>query len=122
MIFGTFDTLHPGHEFVLKEAGTRGVVTVIVARNVNVQRMKGHTPKQNESKRMAAIRKAYPGYDVQLGDSNDFLAPVRKTKPDLILLGYDQNLPPGITADLLGYPVDRLPAYLPEKYKSSILR
>ena len=123
MVFGTFDLLHPGHLFVLTEAGKRGNVTAIVARARNVERIKGTAPSQNDEKRVEAVRKAFPAYSVRLGDPEDFLAPVRAAAPDLILLGYDQKLPPGITEkDLASARVERLPAFHPELYKTTIVR
>src|SRR3989344_5704942 len=97
LVFGTFDHLHPGHRFILSEAEKRGALHVVIARDSNVQKMKGRLPQQNETERLSTLQKAYPNADVRLGDAEDFLVPVREVKPDLILLGYDQKLPPGIT-------------------------
>ncbi len=122
LLFGTFDHLHPGHLFVFEEAQKRGNVFVVVARDANVLRIKGRAPQQTQQERMAAVQAALPGATVMLGDDSDFLAPVRRVQPDLILLGYDQKLPPGVTeADLL-CRVERLPAFRPEEFKSSLLR
>lgn len=122
MIFGTFDLLHPGHEFVIAEATKRGDVTAIVARDSNVERIKGRFPIETEEQRMDAIRNKFPDVSVVLGDASDFLVPVRTAKPDLILLGYDQKLPPGVDESMLGCPIERLPAYEPERFKSSLKR
>ncbi len=122
MIFGTFDKFHPGHEFVLNEARKRGDVTVIVARDANVQKIKGKTPRYDERVRVAAIKTAFPDVQVRLGDEEgDFLAPVRKFQPDLIVLGYDQQLPPGVVESDLPCKTERLGAHEPQKYKSSLL-
>lgn len=122
LLFGTFDRLHPGHEFVLREAMKRGDVTAVIARDRNVERIKGRAPKQTEEERIWHLRRAFPGVHAMLGSRNDFLAPVREVQPDLILLGYDQRLPPGITEADIGVPMERLPALEPEKYKSSIVK
>lgn len=122
LVSGTFDTLHPGHLAFLKEAGTRGDVTVIVARDSNVGRIKGRASLQPEDERMAAVRAAFPSYTVIPGDSEDFLKPVHAAKPDLILLGYDQKLPPGVQPTDLPCPVERAQPFEPDKYKSSLLR
>jgi len=63
-----------------------------------------------------------PGANVILGDTSDYLIPVRAVNPDLILLGYDQQLPNNITEADLGCPIERLDAYQPHKWKSSLLR
>lgn len=120
LIFGTFDCFHPGHEFVLKEAIKRGSVTVIIARDTNVVRIKGRSPKESEGIRMEVIRTKFPSCKVQLGSEDDFLEPVRLIKPSLILLGYDQKLPPHVHEEDLHCKVERLPPYHPEKYKSSL--
>ena len=120
LLFGTFDHLHPGHEFILREALKRGDVHVVIARDRNVERLKGKSPMQTESQRMAALQKAFPDVTAILGDAEDFLAPMRSLHPDLILLGYDQLFPPGVSEADFPCPVERLPAFRPEVFKSSL--
>ena len=122
LLFGTFDHFHPGHQFVLDEAVKRGEVFVVIARDRNVEKIKNLTPSHNELERMKAVQLAVPTATVVLGDPTDFMAPVRAIQPDLILLGYDQRMPPGITEDQLGAPVERLPSFDPHLHKSSLLR
>lgn len=122
LVFGTFDELHPGHRFVLEEAGKYGDLAVVVARDRNVARLKGRAPVENEDRRKRAIEAAFPSAAVVRGDPDDFLAPVRALRPDLILLGYDQKLPPGVSEADFPCPVRRLPAHHPDKFKSSLLR
>lgn len=120
LAFGTFDHLHPGHRFVLSEVEKRGDMTVVIARDSSVQTIKGKMPVQTEQERWRAVKDAYPEATVVLGDERDFLAPVRTAQPDLILLGYDQRMPPGVTEADLPCTVERLPAFHPETYKSSL--
>lgn len=122
LLFGTFDHLHPGHEFVFREALARGEVSVVVARDQNVERFKGKRPDQSEGERMAEIRSAFPTVHVLLGHEHDFLTPVRSLKPDLILLGYDQRLPPGVSESDFPCSMERLPPHRPEEFKSSLRR
>jgi FAD synthetase len=122
LVFGTFDGLHPGHRFLLDAAKERGELNVVVARDANVVKIKGRPAHASESARRTTIIEAYPNAHVVLGDPEDFLVPVRTIAPDLILLGYDQQLPPGVTKDDLPCTVERLPAFEPEKWKSSKLR
>gem|GEM_PF-211795 len=122
MVFGTFDLLHPGHEFFLREAACRGSLTVVVARDENVRRIKGRMPLQTQEQRIEAIRKRFPTATVIPGDRRGFLMPLRKLVPDLILLGYDQALPPGITEDALVCITERIRAFRPRQFKSSFSR
>ena len=122
MIFGTFDDLHPGHAYVFMEALKRGDVWAVVARDSNVLKIKGRASMQSEDERTAAIAATFPTVHVILGDATDFLQPVHDVQPDLILLGYDQKLPPHVTEEDIGVPIERLPAFHPEMYKSSLHR
>lgn len=122
LIFGTFDHLHPGHEFVLQEAQKRGELHVVIARDINVEKIKGRPPDENEEDRLKAVKNVCSDCHPELGDEEDFLVPVRAVQPDLILLGYDQKLPPGVSEEDLPCPVERLPAFEPEKWKSSLHR
>jgi FAD synthetase len=105
---------------LLSEAGKRGDLHVIVARDANVKRIKGRLPKQNERERVKAVQDTFQDADIRLGDEADFLAPVREIQPDLILLGYDQKFPPGVSEEDLPCPTERLPAFEPERWKSSL--
>lgn len=122
LVFGTFDLLHPGHRFVLDAAGKRGELYVVVARDRTVERIKGRLPVHDEVERVSRVRAAAPAATVMLGSGNDFLEPVRAVRPDLIVLGYDQTLPPGVTESDLPCPTERLESFEPQKYKTSILR
>ena len=131
LIFGTFDLLHPGHKFVIKEAlkracpngeAGRGELHIVVARDKNVEMIKHQKPHQSEEERVDVLKKEFPDANIILGDSDNFLKPVREINPDLILLGYDQKLPPGISESDLGCKIERLPAFEPEKWKSSLQR
>jgi len=123
LLFGTFDFLHPGHLFVLSEGRKRGDLHVVVARDATVERIKGRLPAHSQDERKAAIEKEFLDAVVMLGsDTGDYLQPVREVQPDLILLGYDQRLPPGVSEADLPCRVERLPSFQPDKYKSSLLR
>lgn len=122
MVFGTFDDLHPGHRYLLSHASKRGELWIVVARDANVQKFKGHAPLQSEAERMRIIREEFPSSHVVLGDDADYLNPVRTVGPDLILLGYDQKLPPGVSEESFGVPVERLDAFESHIHKSSLRR
>jgi FAD synthetase len=122
LVSGTFDDLHPGHLFLLNEASKRGELWVIVGRDRNVQTFKGRAPLQTEDHRKKAIEDAFPQAHVVLGDASDFLKPVREIQPDLILLGYDQILPPSIKQEDFPWNTERLPAFEPHIHKSSLRR
>jgi FAD synthetase len=122
LTFGTFDSLHPGHLSYLEQASQLGELFIVVARDANVLKIKNRAPLENEEQRKAAIEAAFPEAAVMLGDPDDFLQPLHQVKPDLIFLGYDQKLPPGVTEAHLPCPAKRAEAFEPERYKSSLRR
>ncbi len=121
LVFGTFDHLHPGHMFFLRYAQSKGDLTIVVARDETVQRIKGRPPRQVQDERMEAIKKAFPTATVLLGHVTDYLARLREVQPDLIVFGYDQRLPPGVTETDFPCRTERAEAFEPDKYKSSLL-
>ena len=55
---GTFDYLHPGHRSFIAQAAALGdELFVVVARDENVRRIKGHYPDQSQEERKAALAK-----------------------------------------------------------------
>lgn len=128
LVFGTFDILHPGHEFFLKEAKKHGdILNVVVARDSTVKKLKG-VVQNNEKKRIATVRALNYVDKVFLGYKKDKYLIIEKIKPDVICLGYDQN---SFTKDLkkelkhrrLKTKIIRIrKSFKPEKYKSSKLR
>lgn len=121
LVFGTFDLFHPGHEFFLREAEKRGDrLVVIVARDKNVERIKGRFPIDNEETRLKNVASFVSVDEARLGyeDWGKHLQVLEDVEPDVICLGYDQKarIPEG------KWEVVRLPAHQPETYKSSLLR
>ncbi|MBT4120164.1 MAG: adenylyltransferase/cytidyltransferase family protein [Candidatus Peribacter sp.] len=122
LTFGTFDHLHPGHEAYLNEASSKGDLFIIIARDAHVEEIKGIAPDQSESERLSALKAAFPDAYIQLGDADDYLKPVRDISPDIIVMGYDQKLPPGISESDLECSIEVAKPYKPEEHKSSLRR
>jgi len=92
MVFGTFDIIHPGHIYFLKESKKYGdELIIVVARDTNVMILKGHESKFSEAKRVEKIKKLGLGNIVMLGDKKDYFKVIEKNDPDIICLGYDQG-------------------------------
>ncbi|MBT3293424.1 adenylyltransferase/cytidyltransferase family protein [Candidatus Peregrinibacteria bacterium] len=119
LLFGTFDKLHLGHRFVIDQAIKRGEVFIVVGRDKTVLKIKDKTAAHSELERKKAIETAYPEVSVLLGDEEKYETPLKTVNPDLILLGYDQMLPPGIQMEDISCSVERLESYFPDKYKTS---
>jgi len=90
MATGTFDLLHMGHIYFLKEAKKLGdELVVIVACDSTVRKMK-HEPITPEKMRLNLIKELKIVDNAFLGEKDDIYKIVEKIKPDVIALGYDQ--------------------------------
>ncbi|MFA5995662.1 MAG: adenylyltransferase/cytidyltransferase family protein [Patescibacteria group bacterium] len=123
LVFGTFDLFHPGHAWFLTQAKQYGsYLVVIVARDINVKKIKGKLPVQSEQIRLQQVQQ-FPVVNLAKLGETDFskrFKVITVIKPQLICLGYDQAI------DLTelkkwNVPYIRLAAHQPEKYKSSLL-
>lgn len=124
LVFGTFDKFHPGHLSFLRQARRYGRLFVLVARDKTVKKIKGKLPKQSEKKRLALIKKTSLTAKIFLGRLKSKYAVLKKIKPDIICLGYDQkffikDLPKKIKEFGLKTKIIRLKAYKADIYKSS---
>ncbi len=90
LVGGTFDIIHPGHIHYLKEASKYGLVYAVVARDVNVERIKGRKPVMREDERLTLVSSIRYVYKAVLGHETDFGETINKLRPDLIVLGPDQ--------------------------------
>ncbi|MFT4249751.1 MAG: adenylyltransferase/cytidyltransferase family protein [Candidatus Woesearchaeota archaeon] len=129
LVFGTFDNLHPGHEFLLKKAREFGdELCVVVALDKTVQEVKSRLPQQNQQERLVALMASGFVDEVVLGREGDKYAVIESVCPDVIVLGYDQevfvtNLQEKLEKRGLRTRVVRVEeSFMPEKYKSSLLR
>jgi len=90
--FGSFDILHEGHKHYLKEAkGFGDYLIVVVARDENIMRFKGHKPKNDENYRLGKVKELDFIDEVVLGHKDDILKVLEEFKPEVICLGYDQK-------------------------------
>ncbi|MCX6695356.1 MAG: FAD synthase [Candidatus Altiarchaeota archaeon] len=89
---GVFDIIHPGHVLYLEEARKLGdKLVVIVARDEHVRMRKGRQPIPEEQ-RLLVVKSLKPVDDAVLGDLDDLMKPIVDIKPDVIALGYDQDI------------------------------
>ena len=90
MATGTFDLLHMGHIFYLKEAKKLGdTLVVVVATDATVRKLK-HDPITPQEIRVSLIKELKMVDDAYLGHEDDMYAIVEEIKPDIIALGFDQ--------------------------------
>jgi FAD synthetase len=127
MIFGTFDILHPGHINFIKQAKKYGdCLIVVIARNSTVLKVKGKLPEHSEKQRLEAIKGLKLASKAVLGSLTDKYSAIKKYRPNIICLGYDQtNFVDRLKNELkrlkLKTKIVRLRPFMPHKYKTSII-
>ena len=90
MATGTFDILHLGHIYFLKEAKRLGdTLAVVVATDSTVRKLK-HEPINPEQIRLDLIKELKIVDQAYLGHEKDIYEILKEIKPDIIALGYDQ--------------------------------
>jgi FAD synthetase len=116
MATGTFDLLHMGHIYYLREAKKLGdKLVVIVARDSTVRKLK-HEPVTPEEMRLNLIKELRMVDEAMLGHEDDMYEVVKEVKPDIIALGYDQihdekSIEQELKKRKLNAKVVRLPKY-----------
>lgn len=93
LVFGTFDILHPGHLYFLREAKKHGEhLTVVVTPSAVVKQLKGKAPMFGEVHRVATVKLMSFVDQVLIGDRTlSTFDVLKKSKPDVICFGYDQK-------------------------------
>jgi len=132
MAFGVFDVLHPGHVFFLSKARRLGSeLFVVVARDSTVEKLKGRKPVFDEKARLTLVQALKPVSRAVLGNEvegeSDFLEIVKKFKPAVVALGYDQAVNARILKKTLGklglkVKVVRLSPFKQNRFKSSLVK
>jgi len=90
MATGTFDLLHLGHIYYLKEAKKQGnTLAVVVATDSTVRKLK-HEPVNSEEIRLGLIKELKIVDEAYLGHEDDMYKIVKEIKPDIVALGFDQ--------------------------------
>ncbi|RLG88863.1 MAG: DUF357 domain-containing protein [Thermoprotei archaeon] len=92
VVAGTFDLLHPGHIKFLEFASQYGKVTVIIARDENVEKFKNKKPILNEKERLSIVSAIKYVHEAILGRKEDIFSILTELKPDIIVLGPDQPI------------------------------
>jgi len=128
LLFGTFDGVHEGHRVLFAQAKKLGdEVMVVVARDETVGQVKKRLPNNSEDKRLEDVLQQDDVSQARLGVTDgDKYAVIGEYAPDIILLGYDQKVfTENLETVIAGYGLDtkikRASAYMPEKYKSSLI-
>jgi FAD synthetase len=96
MAFGSFDLIHLGHILYLERARALGDrLIVVVARDKSIEMFKKRKPLFSENDRLKMIKALKPVDMAVLGNklsrNGERVNIIKRFKPDIIALGYDQK-------------------------------
>ena len=94
VVFGIFDGIHDGHRALFRQAKEQGdELVVIVGRDSACAQWKGGAPMHSEEDRLSLVLKEQYVDNAVLGDEEQSTYKVvQDLNPDLICLGYDQEV------------------------------
>ena len=88
---GVFDIIHPGHIHTLNAAkALGGVLVVAIATDKTAEKMKKRSPLHNQELRRELVSCLSMVDKAIVGHEDDIFQTVKKIKPNIIVLGYDQ--------------------------------
>jgi len=127
LTFGSFDLIHQGHHHFLKNAKELGdELIVALSRDEHIRKYKGSF-MYGEQERIRQLMKIDCVDKVML-DFKDKFEILDNVRPYVIALGYDQGdcfknkLEIEVSERGLNTEIVRLDSFMPEKYKSSLLK
>lgn len=127
LVFGTFDTLHPGHLQMLTEASHYGEVTVSLTPDELCEEYKGRPAHHRFSERRARLLRLRCVHEVVPSDARSgAYRLLARLRPAVIVLGYDQrtllpHIQKRLESERLGSKIVVLGPYRADIYHSSIL-
>jgi cytidyltransferase-like protein len=128
LVFGVFDGLHDGHRSLLEQAKACGEYLIaVVARDMVAEELKESFPCLPVQVRIEHLRGLGIADEVVSGDkAQGTYEVVRKYKPDVIALGYDQERLKNDLEKRRGefnwnIELKVMEPYKPEKFHSSIV-
>jgi len=127
LLFGSFDGIHVGHEYLINEALKYGShIVVVVAQDSIIESIKQQTPMYSLDVRIANLKERFPETTPIVGDrEKGTWSAIKDYQPETILVGYDQHGLKEALQDIqeqYEFTIVQAKAFQPEKYKSSILR
>ncbi len=129
LTFGSFDHIHPWHEYYLKQASKYGnKLITIVASDENIKKIKSMAPLHSLNERIESLRNLKISEIIEPGSNSNPMKWLEIYKPHVICLGYDQRwkfverLPEELKKIWFKSKIIRSPSYKPDIFKSSLLK
>lgn len=92
MVTGKFNPLHPGHIFLFKKAKQLGDYLVVVVAHDQTILDQGMPLMFDAEVRKTIIENLKPVDKAVIGNTDDRFKVVEQEKPDILVLGYDQQV------------------------------
>jgi len=91
MASGVFDIIHTGHISYLEQAKAMGDELFVVVASDNTVRKRKHEPVTPATMRVKIVDSLKPVDKAIIGHDGDMFAILEEIRPDIIVLGHDQD-------------------------------
>ena len=128
LVAGKFDLLHPGHLKLFEMAKQHGNhLTIVLARDETIVKETGNYPSYSENLRKEFLESINLVDKVILGNQKNKLEIINQVKPNVICLGYDQEIPEHaiklfLQEKNINCEIVRLPSFKEHIFKSSLIK
>lgn len=120
LVFGVFDLLHPGHIYFLEHAKQCGdFLCVVISHDKRVLHEKKHAALFSHHERAQLVASLSMVDKVIIGEKPGSDTLVKKIRPDIICLGYDQRISLHYRGDA---KIIRIRGIRTQQWKSSVIK
>ncbi len=125
MVTGSFELLHPGHLSLFNQAKALGdYLVVVIARDSTIRQARGREPYLGEGDRLELVSSLKTVDFARLGNAGNRHDVLKEEKPDVVLLGYDQEVNEAMLkkdCEEIGAKLLRAKPFKEKEFKSSII-
>ena len=93
LVAGIFDIFHMGHLYFFKQAKKFGNELIVIIASDEIAKQNGKRPVHNQNERAEIVKNLKIVNKVVFGDKKDIIKTIKKIKPNILCIGYDQKLP-----------------------------
>jgi len=125
LVTGSFELLHLGHLSLFNQAKELGdYLVVVVARDSSIRQARGREPLVAEKERIEMVSALKVVDFARLGNEGNKHAVLKEEKPQVVLLGYDQEVDEAALrkdCQAIGAELKRAKPFNEKEFKSSLL-
>lgn len=128
LLFGSFDGLHEGHDFLIRTAQKScEELFIILATDNSIRTLKGREPRFNHNERSEALKQRFSQIEINSGDEElGTYIKLQEINPDTVFFGYDQvellaDFKKWMKNNRKSFKIEIVKPFKEDTYKSSLI-